>query len=49
MTLENARIRAEIEMFEKRNTNVTLKSNIDYSSQNQFLRQRIQQLKEQIR
>jgi len=46
--LENAKIKAEIELNNSRSVNTTLKSNIDYTSQNNFLRQRIQELKGKI-
>lgn len=48
MTLENAKLRAEMELFSRKNVNTTFKSNIDYTTQNQFLRTRIAELKNKI-
>ena len=49
MRMMNARIKAELESLRYKNTNVTLKANIDYTGQNNALQERIRQLESSIR
>ena len=46
--LKVARKRAEYEILTKKNAYVTLKADIDYTSQNEILRQKIEELKKAI-
>ncbi len=43
--LKVAKVKAEWEIFQKKNVHVTLNANIDYTSQNEVLKKKIDELK----
>ena len=48
LTMSIAKMKAEINTYQRTNINTTLKSNIDYTSQNTVLKQRIAQIQGSI-